>query len=205
MRVPSSQKSGLSSSTNGPEPASERASCTPPPEGDTARDPLRIGISARFVKQRACLGLQRVQQPLRFPCVFINLGDLLFAQTWGICFSLKANPNRLKNIAFWHTFGTGSPPARHRMLLRQGPSSILNGFGTAEKALRQLLQKPPAFFSKIASTPLRADFVGCGRHASDPCPFSTKGFRQLLFLPNFSSPVMVSYGLSHDAEVCRAF
>ena len=35
----------------------------------------------------------------------------MFSVIWGICFSLKANPNGTKNIAFWHTFGTGDAPA----------------------------------------------------------------------------------------------
>jgi hypothetical protein len=35
----------------------------------------------------------------------------VFSVIWGICFSLKANPNGMKNIAFWHTFGTGGAPA----------------------------------------------------------------------------------------------
>jgi hypothetical protein len=35
----------------------------------------------------------------------------VFSAIWGICFSLKANPNGTKNIAFWHTVGTGDAPA----------------------------------------------------------------------------------------------
>jgi hypothetical protein len=38
----------------------------------------------------------------------------VFSLTWGICFSLKANPNGSKNMAFWHTFGTGT--RRHSVL-----------------------------------------------------------------------------------------
>jgi hypothetical protein len=42
----------------------------------------------------------------------INYFDFsVFSAIWGICFSLKANPNGAKNIAFWHTFGTGDAPA----------------------------------------------------------------------------------------------
>jgi hypothetical protein len=35
----------------------------------------------------------------------------VFSLIWGMCSSLDTNPNRSKNIGFWHTFGTGSPPA----------------------------------------------------------------------------------------------
>ena len=50
----------------------------------------------------------------------------VFSVIWGICFSLKANPNGKKNIAFWHTFGTGDAPAlRNRVvILFEGPAFI---------------------------------------------------------------------------------
>jgi hypothetical protein len=30
----------------------------------------------------------------------------LFTTTWGICFSLKSQPQSSKQIGFWHSFGT---------------------------------------------------------------------------------------------------
>ena len=64
--------------------------------------------------------LQQLYQLLSLLCVFV---------IWGICFSLKANPNGTKNIAFWHTFGTGDAPARYSTLTLRiepivGPSVV---------------------------------------------------------------------------------
>src|SRR6204780_1178973 len=50
----------------------------------------------------------------------------VFSVIWGICFSLKANPNGTKNIAFWHTFGTGGSPARYQFVKsRSSPQNVL--------------------------------------------------------------------------------
>ena len=50
----------------------------------------------------------------------------MFSAIWGICFSLKANPNGTKNIAFWHTFGTGGSPARYQFVKsRSSPQNVL--------------------------------------------------------------------------------
>jgi len=45
----------------------------------------------------------------------------VFSLTWGMCSSLDTNPNRSKNIGFWHAFGTGVRlpyPCRDRILPR---------------------------------------------------------------------------------------
>ena len=57
----------------------------------------------------------------------INYFDFsVFSVIWGICFSLKANPNGTKNIAFWHTFGTGGSPAQyHFVKSRSSPQNVL--------------------------------------------------------------------------------
>jgi len=39
----------------------------------------------------------------------------VFSAIWGICFSLKVNPNGMRNIAFWHGFGTGGSPAAAKL------------------------------------------------------------------------------------------
>src|ERR1700689_3879317 len=74
------------------------------------------------------LCLHSFQQFHRFQCLGRALSDSnssinyfdfsVFSVIWGICFSLKANPNGTKNIAFWHAFGTGDAPASWVYLLR---------------------------------------------------------------------------------------
>ena len=67
--------------------------------------------------RRACLG-----RALSDSNSSINYFDFsVFSVIWGICFSLEANPKRPKNIAFWHTFGTGSAPAFIEIYWRSQP------------------------------------------------------------------------------------
>jgi hypothetical protein len=59
--------------------------------------------------ERACLG--RALSDSNSSINYFHFS--VFSAIWGICFSLKGNPNGSKNIAFCHTFGTG--PARMAM------------------------------------------------------------------------------------------
>ena len=59
------------------------------------------------LSQSACLG--RALSDSNSSISFFDFP--VFSVIWGICFSLKANPNGTKNIAFWHTVGTVDAPA----------------------------------------------------------------------------------------------
>jgi hypothetical protein len=65
----------------------------------------------------------------------------VFSTIWGICFSLKANPNGTKNIAFWHTFGTGDAPASPSGLLFYGPIRSIGRIGDFSVELTEPAQK----------------------------------------------------------------
>jgi hypothetical protein len=66
-----------------------------------------IVITFRWREERACFG--RALSDSNSSINYFHFS--VFSVIWGICFSLKANPNGTKNIAFWHTFGTGDAPA----------------------------------------------------------------------------------------------
>jgi len=56
--------------------------------------------------QRACLG-----RALSDSNSSIHYFDFpVFSTIWGTCFSLKANPNCMKDMGFWHSFGTAESP-----------------------------------------------------------------------------------------------
>jgi len=69
----------------------------------------------------------------------------VFSLTWGICFSLKANPNGSKNIAFWHVFGTGGTPASVHMLFEQEPSLLKIEFWHSENLFGAALSHAVCF------------------------------------------------------------
>ena len=74
------------------------------------------------MRGRACLG--RALSDSNSSINYFHFS--VFSVIWGICFSLKANPNGTKNIAFWHTFGTGGSPARYQFVKsRSSPQNVL--------------------------------------------------------------------------------
>jgi hypothetical protein len=59
---------------------------------------------ATKIKESACLGyISTDSNASNNPLV-----SSVFTLTWGTCFSLKANPNRTKNIGYWHNSGTAA-------------------------------------------------------------------------------------------------
>ena len=105
--------------------------------GDLTESPGSIMFLVRcFCAFHSLHSLHSLQHFHRFQCLGRALSDSnssinylhfsVLSAIWGICFSLKANPNGTKNIAFWHTFGTGGSPARYQFVKsRSSPQNVL--------------------------------------------------------------------------------
>jgi hypothetical protein len=108
---------------------------------DTGMTPLSTNV------RMSCLG-----RALSDSNKSINYFDFsVFSVIWGICFSLKANPNGTKNIVFWHTFGTGGSPARYQFVKSRGsPQNVLAQL--VQLAQQYQTREPLFFYTPAPST-----------------------------------------------------
>jgi hypothetical protein len=77
----------------------------------------------------------------------------VFSVIWGICFSLKANPNGTKNIAFGHTFGTGTHLLFHKIQRASTIADTIYFLAGAHNACAEFRSSMTATFSDAAFAP----------------------------------------------------